>query len=69
MRTRLFIVLIIFVVIGSYSKAQDLEPKECANGKYGFTDNTGREVIPCKSKTGRNSKSLMSRDNLKTMKS
>jgi hypothetical protein len=48
MNTRLFIVLITFMAIGSYSKGQDLRRKECANGKYGFTDHTGREVIPCK---------------------
>ncbi|MDR1170352.1 MAG: WG repeat-containing protein [Prevotellaceae bacterium] len=47
MKTRLF-VLTVFIVAGSYCKAQDLEYKKCSNGKYSFIDTTGREVVPCK---------------------
>ncbi|MDR1459137.1 MAG: WG repeat-containing protein [Bacteroidales bacterium] len=40
--------VIAFMAIGSYATGQGLEPKECANGKYGYVDKTGKEVIPCK---------------------
>jgi hypothetical protein len=48
MRTQLVIALIVFMVLGSYCKGQELKLKQCANGKYGFIDETGKEVIPCK---------------------
>jgi hypothetical protein len=48
MGRRLFIVLVAVMAIGGYCKAQDLKPKECENGKYGYVDKTGKMVVPCK---------------------
>lgn len=46
MKTRLFIFIIALMVFGSYCKAQDLQPEQDSNGKYGYIDKTGKEVIP-----------------------
>jgi hypothetical protein len=47
MRTQLIILLIAFMVIGSSCQRQELKRIKCANGKYGFVDRTGKEIIPC----------------------
>jgi hypothetical protein len=48
MQKRLSILLMIIILIGNYCKGQDLKPKQCENGKWGFIDKTGKEIIPCK---------------------
>jgi hypothetical protein len=45
---RLFILIIAFMTIGNYCKTQDLHAKRGANGKYGYIDEIGREIIPFK---------------------
>jgi hypothetical protein len=48
MKAKLFSVLIAFIAFGSYCKGQELKPEKGANGKWGFIDATGKEVIPLK---------------------
>jgi hypothetical protein len=48
MKTRLIIVFTVFMAIGNYCAGQDLMPEKGENGKWGFIDQTGKEVIPCK---------------------
>jgi hypothetical protein len=48
MKIRLFIFIAAFIVIGSSCKGQDLRREQDANGKWGFIDKTGKEVIPLK---------------------
>jgi hypothetical protein len=47
-KTRLLIVLTVFMAIGNYCAGQDLMPERGANGKHGYIDETGKEVIPFK---------------------
>ena len=43
-----FTALAAILLAGGYSYGQELEPKRGSNGKYGFVDKTGKEVIPFK---------------------
>ena len=48
MKKVLFIALLIFAALSIYSYGQELTPKQGKNGKYGFVDKQGKEVIPYK---------------------
>ena len=47
MKTRLLIVLTAFTAIGTFCAGQELPPERGANGKWGYIDTTGKEIVPC----------------------
>jgi hypothetical protein len=46
MKQKWFVLLITFLYIGSCCKAQELKPVKGVNGKYGYLDDTGKEIVP-----------------------
>jgi hypothetical protein len=54
MKQKSLVLLIAFMAIGSCCKAQELKPVKGVNGKYGYIDNTEKEVIPFKYDYARN---------------
>ncbi|MDR1120865.1 MAG: WG repeat-containing protein [Dysgonamonadaceae bacterium] len=46
MKKKMWILLVVFMTTGSYCKAQDLKPTQNEDGKYGYIDDEGKEVVP-----------------------
>jgi len=48
MKRVVLVSLLVFFATNEYSSGQFLEPWQCSNNKWGFIDETGKLIIPCK---------------------